>query len=97
MGTPPGPPVKPSYELYGEVLLRAGHPAEAAQQFAQSLFRYPNRARSLLGAARAAAQSGDTERATNIYAQFLRQWQQADAQLSARNEARDYLKRASAP
>lgn len=54
MGPPPGPPIKPSYELYGEILLRTGHPAEAAQQFAKSLFRYPNRARSLLGAARAA-------------------------------------------
>jgi hypothetical protein len=95
MGPQPGPPIKPSHELYGEILLRAGHPAEAAQQFARSLFRYPNRARSLLGAARAAAQSGDTAGAAHAYGQFSRQWQEADVQLPARNEARDYLKQAS--
>jgi len=57
--TPPyGPPglIKPSHELYGEILLRAGKPAEAAEQFKVALQRQPNRARSLLGAARAAKQ-----------------------------------------
>jgi hypothetical protein len=96
MGPPPGPPVKPSHELYGDILLRADRPAQAAQQFAKSLFRYPNRARSLLGAARAAAQSGDTPGAVHAYAQFSRQWQQADAHLPLRNEAHDYLKQANA-
>ncbi len=91
MGPPSGPPIKPSHELYGELLLRAGRHAEAAQQFATSLFRHPNRARSLIGAARADAQSGKIQGAMNAYGQFLRQWQQADAQLPLRNEARDYL------
>ena len=55
--TPPyGPPglIKPSHELFGEILLRAGKPAEAAEQFKISLRRQPNRARSLLGARQAA-------------------------------------------
>jgi hypothetical protein len=58
MSAPYGPPglIKPSHELFGEILLRAGKPAEAAEQFRVALQRQPNRARSLLGAARAAKQ-----------------------------------------
>ena len=93
---PGGPPVliKPSHELLGEILLRAGRPKEAAQQFAISLLRQPNRARSLLGAARSAAKMGDTERAGIAYANFLRQWQQADLALPELREAQNYLKEA---
>lgn len=52
---PYGPPglIKPSHELFGEILLRAGQPAEAAEMFKVALQRQPNRARSLLGATRA--------------------------------------------
>jgi hypothetical protein len=51
-------PVKPAHELLGEVLLQAGRPAEAAQAFDACLLRMPNRARSLMGAARAHAAAG---------------------------------------
>jgi hypothetical protein len=56
MPVPPGPPplIKPSHELFGEILLRAGRREEAMRQFATSLFRHPGRARSLEGAAQAA-------------------------------------------
>jgi tetratricopeptide (TPR) repeat protein len=56
MPVPPGPPplIKPSHELFGEILLRAGQREEAMRQFATSLFRHPGRARSLEGAAQAA-------------------------------------------
>ncbi|HEV8202714.1 MAG TPA: hypothetical protein VGP98_00670, partial [Pyrinomonadaceae bacterium] len=52
---PYGPPslIKPSNELFGEILLRAGKPAEAAEQFKISLRRQPNRTRSLQGLERA--------------------------------------------
>ncbi|MEX2261258.1 MAG: tetratricopeptide repeat protein [Bryobacteraceae bacterium] len=55
MPPPSGPPmvIKPAHELLGEVLLQAGRPAEAAQQFEISLARHPNRARSVQGLARA--------------------------------------------
>jgi predicted Zn-dependent protease len=55
MSAPYGPPglIKPSHELFGEILLRAGKPAEAAEQFKVALQRQPNRARSLLGLERA--------------------------------------------
>ena len=46
-------PVKPSHELLGEVLLETGKAAEAAAAFDACLLRMPNRARSLMGAARA--------------------------------------------
>jgi hypothetical protein len=51
-------PVKPSHELLGEVLLHVGKPAEAAKAFDASLLRMPNRARSLMGSARAHAEAG---------------------------------------
>lgn len=93
-GAPSGPPslIKPTHELFGEILLRAGKPAEAAAQFHTALLRQPNRARSLLGLARAAAQSGDQTTATATYAKFLEQWKQADDGLAELREARDYLK-----
>ena len=93
-GAPSGPPnlIKPSHELFGEILLRAGKPAEAAEQFKMSLLRQPNRARSLLGAARAAAQNGNQAAAATAYASLLEQWKQADDGLPELREARDYLK-----
>jgi tetratricopeptide (TPR) repeat protein len=99
MPPPSGPPtvIKPPHELFGEILLRAGYPKEAAQQFATSLLRHPNRARSLLGAARAAAKNADPRGAAHAYAQFSRQWQQGDTKLPERGEAQNYLKQAGTP
>jgi tetratricopeptide (TPR) repeat protein len=92
---PYGPPhlVKPTHELFGEILLRAAQPAEAAAQFKIALLRQPNRARSLLGAARAAALSGDQAAAAAAYSALLEQWKQADEGLPELREARDYLKK----
>ena len=94
MGAPSGPPtlIKPSHELFGEILLRAGKPKDAVEKFQVALKRQPNRARSLLGLARAAAQTGDTATARATYTKFLEQWNQADANLPELREARDYLK-----
>ncbi|MDQ2922376.1 MAG: tetratricopeptide repeat protein [Acidobacteriota bacterium] len=96
IGPPSGPPglVKPSHELFGEVLLRAGKPEAAVEQFKTALLRQPNRARSLLGAARAAAESGDQAGAAAFYAKLLDQWKQADEGLLELLEAQDYLKKA---
>jgi len=97
MPPPSGPPglVKPSHELFGELLLRAGKPAEAAEQFRAAMLRQPNRARSLLGAARAAAQSGDRQGAASFYGKLLAQWKQADEDLPELREAHAFLKRPS--
>jgi hypothetical protein len=96
MPPPPGPPpvIKPAHELFGEILLRADRPVEAAQQFATALYRHPNRARALLGAARAAARRDDRAAAVRAYTQFLQQWQQGDAPLPEQREARAYLQQA---
>jgi tetratricopeptide (TPR) repeat protein len=97
LGPPSGPPnlIKPSYELFGEVLLRAGKPEAALEQFKATLLRQPNRARSLLGAARAAAKSGDQAAAASFYVRLLDQWKQADEGLPELREAQDYLKKAT--
>ncbi|HKR22472.1 MAG TPA: hypothetical protein VJS17_07755, partial [Pyrinomonadaceae bacterium] len=92
-GAPYGPPtlIKPSHELFGEILLRAGQPKEAAEKFQVALLRQPNRARSLLGLARASAQSGDRATAVATYTKFLDQWKDADADLAELSEARAYV------
>ncbi len=98
MSPPSGPPdlVKPSHELLGEVLMAANKPGEALEQFRTSLLRQPNRARSLLGAARAAAKSGDAKVAGEYYAKLLEIWQGADAQLAELREAREFVRQARA-
>jgi len=57
LSAPSGPPqpMKPSFEMYGEFLLRAGRPGEAAKQFELALARTPNRTRSVQGLAKAKA------------------------------------------
>jgi tetratricopeptide (TPR) repeat protein len=95
LGPPSGPPnlIKPSHELYGEVLLRAKRYSEASAQFRIALLRQPNRARALLGAARAAKGSGDDKSAAIFYQRLLDQWKQADANLPELEEAKSYLKK----
>ena len=94
---PSGPPdmIKPSHELFGEVLLRAGRPMEAVAQFKTALLRQPNRPRSLLGLARA-AKSSDTKLAARAYADYLQTQDRADTRAAELAEARDYLKEANA-
>ena len=82
-------PVKPPYELYGELLLELGRPAAAAEKFEQSLLRMPGRMRSLLGAARAAAASGDAETARTRYETLIGQWRGQPAH-AALAEAREF-------
>jgi len=67
-------PVKPVYELYGEILLGLDQPTEAAEKFETALVRMPNRPRSLLGLARAYAKSGNDEGAAEAYKQLTEVW-----------------------
>ena len=68
-------PVKPPYELYGELLLALHQPEDASEKFEISLMRMPKRARALLGAARAAAARGDDAMAREHYSTLLGFWQ----------------------
>lgn len=97
LAPPSGPPdfIKPTHELFGEILLQAKRPKEAAVQFAVSLSRQPNRALSLLGAARAAKESGDQVGAFNAYHDLLKIWKRADSQLAAVREARGFVEQAA--
>jgi predicted Zn-dependent protease len=72
LSPPSGPtqPMKPAFELYGELLLAAGWPTEAAQAFDQALLRTPKRTPSLLGLGAAAAAAGDSARARRAYAEL---------------------------
>jgi tetratricopeptide (TPR) repeat protein len=57
LDAPSGPPepIKPSFELYGELLLEQGRAKDAAAQFEQSLTRMPNRRASMQGLERSNA------------------------------------------
>ena len=98
MPPPSGPPdpVKPAPELHAEVLLELGKAEEAGKQFQASLLRMPNRAASLLGAARAAAKTGDREAARRHYAALAEVWKDADPALPELAEVRAYLSEAPA-
>ncbi len=67
-------PVKPPYELYGEILLTLGNAEDALEQFDTSLLRMPNRMRSRLGAARAAMSLGQTDLARTHYTAITDFW-----------------------
>lgn len=62
MNAPSGPPepIKPALELYGDVLLAAGRPGEAAAAYEQSLLRTPKRTPSVTGLARAKERAAQT-------------------------------------
>ncbi len=93
---PSGPPdlIKPTHELYGEILLGIDRPKEAQEQFERSLLWHPNRARSLLGLARAAAQLGHIQATRQAYSNFLNIWNQADSDLPEVNEAKQFIQQA---
>ena len=76
-----GPPtiVKPSHELYGEVLLKLGRHDEARVQFEAALDRAPRRSLSLAGLARAAKSAGDTGTVADACAELTSIYAAADA------------------
>jgi tetratricopeptide (TPR) repeat protein len=93
LGKPPGPPAayKPPHELFGEILLQAGKPADAAAQFQKNLVLHPNRALSILGQARAEAAMGANASARASYTRLLEVWRQADENLAELHEAREFV------
>jgi len=71
-------PAKPAHELYGEALLSLDRPDEALTQFEKTLARYPDRALALMGKAKAAAQAGKTDLASEARTALSSQWSNAD-------------------
>lgn len=80
-----GPPtmLKPSHELFGEILLEIGRPKEAQAEFRRALIAAPKRARSLLGLGRASVAARDKASASEAYAALRAIWHQADAAQAA--------------
>ena len=88
-------PIKPAPELLGETLFETGRPAEAIAPFAAALQRNPNRSLAVLGLARAAAASGQSEMSDRRYTELFANFDGADADLPALRETRGAL--AAAP
>ncbi|MBA3613309.1 MAG: hypothetical protein H0W49_10465, partial [Nitrospirales bacterium] len=57
----------------------------------RSLLWHPNRARSVLGLARAAAQLGHIQATRQAYSHFLNIWSQADSDLPEVKEAEQFI------
>ena len=89
---PSGPvyPLKPSHELYGEVLAAAGRHQDAIQEFQTSLTRTPNRTASLLGLARSSVAVGDSETAARSYETLQRFLRDANGDVVFLAEVRGY-------
>jgi hypothetical protein len=68
----PGVP-KPARELYGEMLLESGNAKDALTAFEATLKKEPNRLGAYVGAARAAAQLGDTAKARQNFGKVIEQ------------------------
>lgn len=83
-------PIKPVHELYGEILLDLGRPAEAIDMFETSLLRMPNRPRSLLGLARANVAVGNDAAAEEAYRALTRVWGGRES-FEGMREARRFL------
>lgn len=81
----------PPNEALGDLLLEQGRPEDALQAFETSLGIWPNRYNSLLGAARAARDAGDAERARMYYGRLLRVADGATAQRPGIQEAREVV------
>lgn len=78
-----GPPslMKPSHELYGEILLESGDAASARAEFTRALAFTPNRARVLLGLARAESKLRDSVAEAKALKQLRAAWHAADPEV----------------
>jgi tetratricopeptide (TPR) repeat protein len=87
-------PITPAHELYGSMLLEMGRPAEARQQFEQTLRRTPGRPKAIAGIARAAEAMGDTATARAHYTRLLEMWKSADPDRPELQAAQRFLRSA---
>ena len=76
------------HEEIADTLMRLERPKDAAVEYALALHNHPRRARSLLGAARAASRLHDPHAARASYQQLLELWNAADENTDGLAEAR---------
>jgi tetratricopeptide (TPR) repeat protein len=84
-------PIQPARELLGEMLLELGNPSQALKEFEISHRVEPNRFRGLHGAAKAAQESGDREKARLYYAKLISLCEHADADRPELKDAKAFL------
>ena len=84
-------PIQPARELLGEMLLELGEPARALKEFESSHRVEPNRFRGLYGAAKAAQESTDREKARHYYAKLISLCERADADRTEIKQAKAFL------
>jgi tetratricopeptide (TPR) repeat protein len=80
----------PAREQLGDLLLALDRPKEAQREFEAALKIYPGRFRGLYGAAQAAGQTGEKEKAQHYYAKLTEQTAKADGSRSELAELREY-------
>jgi tetratricopeptide (TPR) repeat protein len=90
-------PIIPAHELFGTLLMELNRPADAKEQFLQSLKRTPGRPKAIYGIARAAQAMGDNATARQRYQEFLSVWKNADRDRPELATAREFLAKAPAP
>jgi hypothetical protein len=86
----PGP-IFPAREQLGELLLEVNEPAQALKAFEGSMQREPNRFNGLYGAARAAALTGNGDKARQYYASLIALCGQADSERPELQQAKASL------
>ena len=79
----------PAREQLGDLLLKLDRPKEAQREFEAALKIYPGRFRGLYGAAQAAEQVGEKEKAHHYYAKLTEQTAKADGSRSELAQLRD--------
>jgi len=80
----------PAREQLGDLLLALDRPKEAQREFEAALKIYPGRFRGLYGAAQAAEQNGEKEKAQHYYAKLTEQTAKADGSRSELAQLREY-------
>ena len=90
-------PIIPAHELFGTLLMELNRPAEATEQFLQTLKRTPGRPKAVYGIARAAQARGDNATARQRYEEFLTGWKDADPDRPEVTIAREFLAKVTAP
>ena len=86
---------KPARELYGAMLLESGMPREALAAFEATLRKEPNRLGATVGAASAAEQAGDPDKARDYYAKVVAIAGDADSGRAEIAAARAFLAKKS--
>jgi tetratricopeptide (TPR) repeat protein len=84
-------PIIPAHELFGTLLMELNRPAEAREQFQQTLKRTPGRPKAIFGIGQAAQATGDKGTAQQRYEEFLALWKNADRDRPEIATAKEFL------